>query len=110
MVRTQADRQVPVVEWWDAFYLTQDAYPPADGGAMAVDGGAPTDLLRRELITHLVQHPVLAKPPREEAEPKPKEMFLTKEVRDPPADGDGLDRARAKASSLTGRVGVRGKI
>ena len=78
----QAEREVPVVEWWDAFYLTRDVYPPksadAADAAMKVDGDA--DPYRRELITHLIQHPVPPKPPKEEAPVKPKEMFLTKEV------------------------------
>ena len=82
----QAEQQVPTVEWWDAFYLARDVYPSAtdgEAGAMVVDGAA--DSYRREIVTHLVQHPIPTVPPREEAPVKPKEMYLTKEVRRRPA-------------------------
>jgi len=87
--RLQAEKQIPAVEWWDAYFLKDDVYP-ADAvvpngdanGAMHVDGvDGEKDPYRREIITHLVQHPVPPAPPREEVEPKPKEMYLTKEVR-----------------------------
>jgi hypothetical protein len=80
------------VEWWDAYYLTNDAYPSVDAPPAAVRPPAgtglpeaavsePSDPYRRELITHLVQHPIPTRPPRPEATPTPREMPLTRDVR-----------------------------
>jgi U4/U6 small nuclear ribonucleoprotein PRP3 len=57
---------IPDVEWWDALILFEKDY---------------TSTLLTDKITHLVEHPVLIKPPAEAPPPPPQPLKLTKKVK-----------------------------